>query len=158
FRIRSSSRPWTRSSQAPGPARSETGRFSSFRSKRCIGSGRGRRTRRPSPPLPQPADPAVGRGPFRPKFGLRWRAGGLRTALRNLKFVAAPSSPGVQSAQVEEFSTGGREGWEVREALFELQRYLSDQIAPLMVVDEVEILAGQPPELTATEIRNWTAE
>ena len=59
---------------------------------------------------------------------------------------------------MEEFPSGSREGWEVREALFELQRYLSDQIAPLMVVDEVAILAAQPPELTAHEIRNWTAE
>ena len=49
-------------------------------------------------------------------------------------------------------------GWEIREALFELQRYLSDEIAPLMVVETVDLLVRQPPELTASEIQNWTAE
>ena len=49
-------------------------------------------------------------------------------------------------------------GWEIREALFELQRYLSDEIAPLMVVEAVDLLVRQPPDLTATEIQNWTAE
>jgi len=52
----------------------------------------------------------------------------------------------------------GNPGWELREALFELQRYLSDQVAPLMVVDEVAVLLRHPPELTATEIQNWTSE
>ena len=49
-------------------------------------------------------------------------------------------------------------GWEVREALFELQRYLSDEIAPLMVVETVDLLVRHPPELTSAEIQNWTAE
>jgi len=49
-------------------------------------------------------------------------------------------------------------GWEIREALFELQRYLSDEIAPLMVVETVDLLVRHPPELTANEIQNWTAE
>jgi len=52
----------------------------------------------------------------------------------------------------------GHPGWEIREALFELQRYLSDQVAPLMVVDAVDVLIRHPPELTVSEIQNWTAE
>jgi hypothetical protein len=46
---------------------------------------------------------------------------------------------------------------EVRSALFELQRYLSDQVAPLMVVDSVEVLMEQPPKLVASEIHAWTS-
>ena len=53
---------------------------------------------------------------------------------------------------------GGSAGWEVRESLFELQRYLSDQIAPLMVHDSVEVLLRQPPELAVNEIQAWAAE
>jgi hypothetical protein len=45
---------------------------------------------------------------------------------------------------------------EVRSALFELQRYLSDQLAPLMVVDSIEVLMEQPPKLVASEIHAWT--
>ena len=52
----------------------------------------------------------------------------------------------------------GQPGWEVREALFELQRYLSDELAPLMVVDSIDVLVRYPAELTAAEIQNWTAE
>src|SRR5207247_9302613 len=53
---------------------------------------------------------------------------------------------------------GGTAGWEVRESLFELQRYLSDQIAPLMVHDSIEVLLRLPPELAANEIQAWSAE
>lgn len=52
----------------------------------------------------------------------------------------------------------GQGGWEIREALFELQRYLSDQLAPLMVVDSIDTLIRYPAELTAAEIQSWTAE
>lgn len=53
---------------------------------------------------------------------------------------------------------GGGVGWEVRECLFELQRYFSDQIAPLMVHDSVEVLLRHPPELAVNEIQAWAAE
>jgi len=59
---------------------------------------------------------------------------------------------------VGESFESGQGGWEIREALFELQRYLSDQLAPLMVVDSIDLLVRYPPELTATEIQSWTAE
>jgi len=44
----------------------------------------------------------------------------------------------------------------VREALSELQQYLSDAIAPLVVADSVKLLMEAPPALTADEIRTWT--
>ncbi|HSB35292.1 MAG TPA: hypothetical protein VLH41_00345, partial [Thermoanaerobaculia bacterium] len=47
-------------------------------------------------------------------------------------------------------------GPEVREALFELQRYLSDSIAPLMVAESVEVLLDYPADLAAHEINAWT--
>jgi len=59
---------------------------------------------------------------------------------------------------VGESFDSGQSGWDIREALFELQRYLSDQLAPLMVVDAIDTLVRCPPELTATEIQSWTAE
>jgi hypothetical protein len=43
----------------------------------------------------------------------------------------------------------------VREALVELQRYLSDELAPMMVTDAVELLMRYPPELVANEIEGW---
>lgn len=43
----------------------------------------------------------------------------------------------------------------VREALLDLQRYLSDGLAPLMVADSVTRLLGYPPALIAAEIRAW---
>ena len=46
---------------------------------------------------------------------------------------------------------------DVREALSELQRYLSDSIAPLMVAEAVNILLDFPVELAAFEINAWTA-
>jgi hypothetical protein len=45
---------------------------------------------------------------------------------------------------------------EVREALFELQRYLSDTLAPLMVADSVNLLLDYPADLAANEIQAWT--
>ena len=44
---------------------------------------------------------------------------------------------------------------EVREALYELQRYLSDAIAPLMVADSIEILLRAPVQVTAAQIHAW---
>jgi len=44
----------------------------------------------------------------------------------------------------------------VRDALGELQQYLSDAIAPLMVADAVALLLKLPPQLTAAEIHVWT--
>ncbi|MDH3786446.1 MAG: hypothetical protein OEV00_14120, partial [Acidobacteriota bacterium] len=42
-----------------------------------------------------------------------------------------------------------------REALDEFRRYLSDEIAPLMVLDAMEHLLTSPPQLVANMIRNW---
>lgn len=44
---------------------------------------------------------------------------------------------------------------EVREALWDLQRYLSDAVAPMMVTDSIEVLLAQPPEIVAAEIHGW---
>jgi hypothetical protein len=46
---------------------------------------------------------------------------------------------------------------EVREAVIELQQYLSDRVAPLMVVDSLALLVHQPPQLLAAEIAAWAA-
>ena len=45
---------------------------------------------------------------------------------------------------------------DVREALSELQRYLSDTLAPLMVADSVNLLLDYPADLAGNEIRAWT--
>jgi hypothetical protein len=45
---------------------------------------------------------------------------------------------------------------EVKEALLELQRYLSDSLAPLMVADSVNLLLDYPAALAANEIQAWT--
>ncbi len=45
---------------------------------------------------------------------------------------------------------------DVKEALFELQRYLSDSLAPLMVADAVNLLLDYPAHLAANEIQAWT--
>ncbi len=45
---------------------------------------------------------------------------------------------------------------DVREALYELQRYLSDTLAPLMVADSVNLLLDYPADLAANEIQAWT--
>jgi len=44
---------------------------------------------------------------------------------------------------------------ELKEALLELQRYLSDQLAPMMVADSVHLLLRCPPQLVASEIEAW---
>lgn len=49
---------------------------------------------------------------------------------------------------------GAWEG-ELREAIEELQAYLSDQVAPLLVVDSVKLLLAQPPALLAEALRGW---
>jgi len=46
---------------------------------------------------------------------------------------------------------------EVEEALFELQQYLSDKIAPLMVADSIELLTRVPPDLVVAQIDAWTS-
>jgi len=46
---------------------------------------------------------------------------------------------------------------EVRAALFEFRRYLSDQVAPLIVVDSIETLLRYSPTLAFAEIQAWTA-
>lgn len=44
---------------------------------------------------------------------------------------------------------------EYREAALEMHRYLSGDIAPMMVADSFELLAGHPPELTARIVGSW---
>ncbi|HEX6850233.1 MAG TPA: DUF4388 domain-containing protein [Candidatus Polarisedimenticolaceae bacterium] len=44
---------------------------------------------------------------------------------------------------------------EFREAALEMHRYLSGDIAPMMVADTFELLAGNPPELTARIVGSW---
>ena len=44
---------------------------------------------------------------------------------------------------------------EIKEALYELQQYLSDRLAPLMVADSLGMLVALPPELVAAEIQTW---
>lgn len=45
----------------------------------------------------------------------------------------------------------------LQQALYSLQQYLSDRIAPLMVTDALDELLEQPPELTGAEIQKWAA-
>jgi hypothetical protein len=45
---------------------------------------------------------------------------------------------------------------ELQDALHDLNQYLSDNVAPLIVTDAVTLLMTQPPELMAAEIQNWT--
>jgi len=46
---------------------------------------------------------------------------------------------------------------EVREALEELQQYLSDYVPPLVVADSIQLLLRYSPELMAQNIHSWTA-
>lgn len=45
---------------------------------------------------------------------------------------------------------------EVQEALVELRRYLSDEVAPLVVADSLSLLLENDPKLLASEVRLWT--
>ena len=45
---------------------------------------------------------------------------------------------------------------EVEEALVELQQYLSDAVAPLIVCDSILLLMKYPPDVVANAIRAWT--
>ncbi|HXV64366.1 MAG TPA: hypothetical protein VEK15_26950, partial [Vicinamibacteria bacterium] len=44
---------------------------------------------------------------------------------------------------------------DLREALSEIQQYLSDRLAPLMVTDSMLYLLTQPPEAMISAIRDW---
>lgn len=44
---------------------------------------------------------------------------------------------------------------EFRIAVLEIQRYLGDEVAPMMVTDSMELLMGQPAELLAPQILAW---
>jgi len=44
---------------------------------------------------------------------------------------------------------------DVREALYDLQRYLSDSLAPMMVADAINLLFDYPANLAANEIQTW---
>jgi hypothetical protein len=59
---------------------------------------------------------------------------------------------------MDEFSRGQGGEWDLREALFDLQRYLADQLAPLMMVDTFDLLMRQPPSLSAEQIVTWAAD
>lgn len=58
---------------------------------------------------------------------------------------------------MDEPVTGPGTEWEVREALVEMQRYFADELAPLMMVENFEILRSRP-DLAAQEIGSWAAE
>lgn len=45
---------------------------------------------------------------------------------------------------------------ELQEALYDLRRFLSDEISPLAVSDALSVLIASEPELMALEIRSWT--
>lgn len=45
---------------------------------------------------------------------------------------------------------------ELQEALYDLRRFLSDEISPLAVSDALSVLISNEPELMALEIRSWT--
>ena len=65
---------------------------------------------------------------------------------------------GLESPEMDSEGRSATPGWELSEALFELQRYLSDEIAPLMVTDSVELLMKQRSELTGEQIHEWARE
>ena len=44
---------------------------------------------------------------------------------------------------------------ELREAVYEVQRYFSDELAPMMVADSVTMLLACPPALTVNAIKGW---
>ncbi|HEY3350884.1 MAG TPA: DUF4388 domain-containing protein [Thermoanaerobaculia bacterium] len=44
----------------------------------------------------------------------------------------------------------------MKEALLELQCYLSDSLAPLMVAESINLLLDQPAAIAATEVQAWT--
>jgi hypothetical protein len=44
---------------------------------------------------------------------------------------------------------------QLQEALYELQQYLCDRLAPLMVADSLGLLLALPPQLVAAEIQAW---
>ncbi len=46
---------------------------------------------------------------------------------------------------------------EVRFALYELQRYLSDEFAPMMAVESVDLLLNSPAEVVASVIQGWAS-
>ena len=48
--------------------------------------------------------------------------------------------------------------YEVRNAIFDIQRYLLDQIPPLTASDAVETLMAEPPELLVRQIEAWAVE
>jgi len=52
-------------------------------------------------------------------------------------------------------SAGAKPNPEIREALDELQRYLSDALPPLIVADSVKLLLDYSPELVASDIQAW---
>lgn len=45
---------------------------------------------------------------------------------------------------------------ETRQALDDLQRYLSDRLAPLMVSESLSVLMARPADLVASQIQAWT--
>jgi hypothetical protein len=47
------------------------------------------------------------------------------------------------------------ENQEVASALDELQQYLSDRVAPLMVMDSIATLVNQSPEIVASAVHSW---
>jgi hypothetical protein len=52
--------------------------------------------------------------------------------------------------------TGQPPNPELQEALIELQQYLSDSVAPLIVADSIQLLMKYPPGVVASAIQAWT--
>ncbi|HMF07951.1 MAG TPA: hypothetical protein VKJ00_02370, partial [Thermoanaerobaculia bacterium] len=46
---------------------------------------------------------------------------------------------------------------QLREAIEELQQYLSDTLPPLVVADSIKLLLKYPPQIVASNIHAWTA-
>ena len=52
-------------------------------------------------------------------------------------------------------SSGGTTSEATRQALLDMQRYLADEIAPMMAVDAATTLLRLPPDYGATVVQHW---
>ncbi|HXB55185.1 MAG TPA: protein kinase [Vicinamibacteria bacterium] len=67
----------------------------------------------------------------------------------------APPRPAASRPAPKTLSQAEDTAEPIKEALFELQQYLSDHLPPLMVADSMLLLLDCPPEGVATEIYAW---
>jgi serine/threonine protein kinase len=68
---------------------------------------------------------------------------------------AAPPRPAPSRPAPKTLSQAEDTAEPIKEALFELQQYLSDRLPPLMVADSMMLLLDCPPEGVASEIYAW---